>query len=109
MSTVTIGTGDEGRDVNLIAGDTVVLKLPENPTTGMRWQPFQLPSSLRLIRDTYDQSSDAGIGAASTRVLEFGADVAGRFGLRLRRMREWEGESSIEAKYSVTLVVKAGA
>ena len=105
MNRITIGPGDNGKEVTLSTADALVLKLPENPTTGVLWQADQLPGPLRLVRDTNEQIQGAGIGAASTRVLEVRCDTAGHFDLRLRRMQAWEGESSADADFSITLVV----
>ena len=37
MSTITLTRADDGRTVDLSPGDTLVLRLAENPTTGYQW------------------------------------------------------------------------
>jgi len=104
--TVHLGPGDAGREVRVAAGGSIVLELPENPTTGVRWNLAAVPAALVLVRDDYRASpADTGIGAGTTRILEFRGDTPGRYALHLRRQQEWEGDASTDAEFDFTLVV----
>ena len=66
MALVTIGAGEDGQVVHSSAKDTIVIRLPENPTTGVRWDVEQLRESMDLVGDDYEQPAGAGIGAGTS-------------------------------------------
>ena len=99
MTAITLGAGDDGRTVQAAAGDRIILRLPENPTTGVRWDFEQPEPSLKLVDDGYEEPPP-GVGAATTRVLIFEAQAPGRFTLALKRWQAWEGPSTIDATFT---------
>lgn len=84
MEVIELGAADDGRSVELRPGQVVVLRLPENPTTGYRWEA---PAGLALLADSFEPGG-AAAGAAGLRVLRFEAGAGSyRFDLR----RPWGG------------------
>jgi len=80
--------------------DVIVLKLPENPTTGVRWGFEQVNGPIKQVGDEYESPAGSAIGAMSTRVLTFKPLAPGIARLQLKRWQEWEGEASVDAKFS---------
>ena len=103
MANITIGQTDNGRSLPVRLGDLIRLSLSENPTTGYRWDIEETSDILELQQDTHSSQSPAQPGRASTRTFVFRVAGAGNIKLRLRRWRPWQGESSIEERFSIDL------
>ena len=89
--------------VRLHIGDTIVVELPENPTTGFRWQGSP-DSQLVPSADQFVPSRDAAPGGGGIRTLRFGVVAAGDGRLKLQLRREWETampQQSLEIPYQV--------
>ena len=105
MAAIELGLGDRGREVQVTVGDTVTLRLPENPTTFVRWNAERLPDALEVVDDRNDFSPGAAPGAAAARILTVRALGPGRFGIELPRMQATEGERSTDEWFTCLLVV----
>lgn len=106
MGQTTLTNADAGRTVAANVGDTVVLSLDENPTTGYLWKIEEIDSSvLELAADDY-QSGGGGIGGGGRRKLEFKAVQAGTSPLRLKCVRQWEPDNP-SGTFSATVEVRA--
>lgn len=82
METVTLTEADAGRSIAVTPGQHVVVRLPENPTTGYRWS---VPVALEVAADTYERGG-GGVGAGGQRVLTLVAPAqATQVELRLQR------------------------
>ena len=113
MALISIGPDDNGKEIPASVGDMLVIKLPENPTTGVRWAFDLVSGPIESEHDKYEQpepSKDTegrGIGAAAIRVLTLRVQGCGRAALRLKRWQEWEGGSSIDATFSCTIRIES--
>lgn len=103
MNALTLGPADRGRQVAVHTGDRIVLRLPENPTTGYRWAG-DIPAFLSPIRD--DNEAGAAPGAAGVRVLEFVAAAPGRAELSLGCTRAWDPSAPATDRFSVSITVE---
>lgn len=83
----------------------MVVRLPENPTTGYRWQIASDDSCLRLDDDRFE-GAQSPRGAGGARVLVFEAVRAGSVSLQLLKSRSWESGKPIE-EFAVNLDVQA--
>jgi inhibitor of cysteine peptidase len=94
---------DSGARVAIRTGDTVDVRLPENPTTGYRWHAEIDSTALRQVGDQYEGPTSPR-GASGARVLTFEALRPGQTLLRLVNRRSWEAEVSDEflARISVS-------
>jgi len=94
---------DRGRTVEVAAGQTVTVRLPESPSTGYRWT-VESAGGLQQIAD----HSEAGgaMGGAGMREIEFRAGQPGSHELRMRNRRSWEGDAGSGDRFNVTIVVK---
>jgi inhibitor of cysteine peptidase len=77
--------------VEIAAGEELVLRLPENATTGYRWSvdPGSLGSALSLLSSSYEPGGP-GVGAGGVRTVRLVATGAGTTQLRLSLSRAWE-------------------
>jgi inhibitor of cysteine peptidase len=90
---MNLTTTDRGQTVHARTGDSVTLRLPENPTTGYRWM-VEAAGALALVDDHTDSAGSA-CGTPGMRVLAFRISSAGTHELRLSHRRAWDppGES----------------
>lgn len=89
---VSINDEDNGKDVDLTSGGTLIVKLKSNPSTGYSWAVAGDPSPLKLEKTTYrkNTSSSKVVGAPGVQVFQFGASSAGMATLQLIYRRSWE-------------------
>jgi len=89
---VSITDEDNGKDVDLTSGGTLIVKLKSNPSTGYRWVVAGDPSPLKLVQTSYrrNTASSKAVGAPGVQVLQFNASSAGMATLQLIYRRSWE-------------------
>src|SRR5262245_61588012 len=103
---MTLTRGDNGKTIEVQAGDSVVVRLDENPTTGFIWAIDQDNDDILPLRHSdYTMAPGAGIGGGGQRTLTFQAQKAGTVSLQLKLWREWEGDQSITERFFVTIQV----
>jgi len=105
---VKVGIDDNGREVQLKKGQTLVVTLEANPTTGYSWEVAE-PLDEQVLRQVgepeFKQESEA-LGAGGVQVLRFEAVNAGQITLKLVYHRPWEkGVEPLET-YSLQVVVQ---
>ena len=106
MSTVTLTQADNSKTVDVRRGDTIVVQLAENPTTGFRWAADNLDEQVvKPQNDSYSPASGGGVGGGGTRTFTLLAAGAGTAPLRFKLWREWEGDKSITQRFEVNLRV----
>ncbi len=73
--TVTVGAASNGKSVTLKKGDTLVVRLAGNATTGFAWQIASLPRSLKKTGSSYVPTKTAKpvVGSGGTYVFRFAA------------------------------------
>lgn len=104
---VAITLADDGAQVDLEVGDTLTIRLPENPTTGFRWEIEPLDSAvLELEDDSFDLVSKPSIGSGGTRAFTLRATSLGSSRIQLVHRRAWELERP--ALQTFSLVVNVG-
>jgi inhibitor of cysteine peptidase len=87
----------------LQVGDSFRIELPENPTTGYRWQ-LPSPQTLRILEDSF-ATSTAAPGSGGVRHWTLAADTPAVIALRLELRRSWE-KQAVET-FDATITVKA--
>jgi inhibitor of cysteine peptidase len=105
MATIEVTRAEDGASVDARVGDTIVVRLSDNPTTGYRWELEPVAGDRMLLEDAgYEPSSRAiGSGGAATWTLH--AAAAGTSTIRVKRWRPWEGDSSVLERFAVTVHV----
>jgi inhibitor of cysteine peptidase len=88
---VTIGDEDNGKDVDLTSGGTLVVKLKSNASTGYGWAVAGDPSPLKLEKTSYRKDSSSGaMGRPGVQILQFHAGGPGLTTLTINYRRPWE-------------------
>lgn len=88
-ATIVVGPDASGNTVRPHVGDTLVVRLPGNPTTGYRWVIARRPPTLRLVASRYAPSTPARLGRGGTYIFRFKVGAGGG-PLRLAYLRPWE-------------------
>jgi inhibitor of cysteine peptidase len=82
---------DNGTRIVLNPGDTLVLKLKSNPTTGYSWALFGTVEPLLKSQGSEYQSSQSGLaGAGGYQIFRFSAAGSGQGPLAVAYRRSWE-------------------
>jgi inhibitor of cysteine peptidase len=105
MATVTLTNTDNGKSIQLRQGEELVLRLPENPTTGYRWEMERAEDILEQVADTYTPDPNIQFGSGGTRELRFRARAPGTGRLELKHWQAWEGERSVTERFGVEITV----
>jgi len=99
---------DDGREMQLKKGQTLVVTLEGNPTTGYSWEVAE-PLDEQVLRQTdepeFKAESDL-VGAGGVQILRFEAENAGKFTLKLVYHRPWEKDVEPLETYSIQVVVQ---
>jgi inhibitor of cysteine peptidase len=83
---------EAGSTVKATAGDRVVVRLPENATTGYQWSVAELGDGLEVESSELVLPTDVKPGAAGERVVSVRLGQTGRTRLVLHLKRQWESE-----------------
>ncbi len=91
-STVIVTDQDNGKDIELPAGATLVVRLKSNPSTGYSWAIKGDPAPLRLVKSSTTKNGQASHVAGAPVIQEFrlAAVSAGMAPLTLEYRRPWE-------------------
>ena len=104
---LTLTEADDGKSVELRAGDTLVVRLHENPTTGFRWAlDDPVPKIVRVRGSEYLGQSDA-VGSGGDVLWSLEAVMPGKTQIAFKLWRHWEGDISIRKRFAVPLSIKA--
>ncbi len=89
---------DDGRTVNVGAGAEIIVRLDENPTTGLRWS-IDHSSGVELVADRFEPGG--AIGAAGQRALTLRMLAVSTAELSLKLCRPWEADKSAQDAFRV--------
>jgi inhibitor of cysteine peptidase len=110
---VVLTKQDKDKMLNVAVGESFVITLDENPTTGYVWAVEEQPESLVLqssdyVSDVHPNQLGAPmiVGAGGKRTFTFVAHKSGTTTLKLKHWRPWEGDASIVDTFSVPVVVR---
>jgi inhibitor of cysteine peptidase len=95
MSEIVVTQANSSGMVSANVGDTLVIQLPETPTTGFRWTPVVLDAQiLEPQGDTFILGAASGVGGGGMRVFRFGVKGQGNTSLQFKLARAWESRPS---------------
>lgn len=108
---VVLGPTDHGRRIDVRPGDTVTVRLPENPTTGYQWQvaadsSAALSAIASLVHQGFAPATTSAAGAGGERTLVFETRVPGQASLRLLSKPSWRGDEATAQVFAVDLIVR---
>ncbi len=105
---VEIGADANGTQVELEAGQVLVISLASNPSTGYGWHVAEIDETiLEQVGETefiQEQTDEQVVGAGGTETLRFEAVGSGTTTLTLTYDRAWE-DLPPEETFTVTVVV----
>jgi inhibitor of cysteine peptidase len=107
-SEVKLGIEDNGRQIELDQGQSLLVVLKSNPTTGFRWEIAELdePILRQMGEVEFEQSGSKNlVGAGGWEKLRFEASSPGESTLRLIYHRPWEEDVEPLETFSVRVVV----
>ena len=105
---VKASVSDNGREMQLKKGQTLVVTLEANPTTGYSWEvtePLDEQVLRQLGEPEFKAESDL-VGAGGVQILRFEAVNAGQTTLKLAYRRSWEKDVEPLETYSIEVVVR---
>jgi len=107
-STVKITQAEQGKTVDAKVGDTLIVSLEGNPSTGYTWVAKDLPSFLTQEGEpTFTKTDSSGaVGAPGMVDITFKANSAGSGDLALDYKRPWETTATPAKTFSATVTVK---
>jgi inhibitor of cysteine peptidase len=93
-----------GSAVTMSTADRIVIRLPENATTGYQWSIAQLGEPLEVVSNEMIPPGQMAAGAAGERVVIIKPRGPGHAKLRLELKRAWERDpiEQFEADVQVT-------
>ncbi len=105
---VSINDEDNGKDVDLTSGGTLLVKLGSNPSTGYSWAVAGDPSPLKLEKTSYRKNPAASktVGAPGVQIFQFDASSAGMATLQLIYRRSWEYNVAPAKTFKVRVEVR---
>jgi inhibitor of cysteine peptidase len=97
-----LSAADDGKTVELRAGASLSIRLPENPSTGYRWDIDIDPAHVEVEQRRFVQlSNQVGGGGETCWVLR--TKAPGVTSLKLKLWRPWEDERAAIQRVEVTL------
>jgi predicted secreted protein len=87
MESIQLSEDDNTKTVVVGVDQLVVLRLPENPTTGYRWEA---PDGVAVVHDEYLPPHGSAVGGSGERVFTF-ASPASPIDVSFALTRPWGG------------------
>jgi inhibitor of cysteine peptidase len=99
---------DNGKTIQVKAGDQITIALEGNPSTGYTWEAADLDTSMfQQVGEIQFQGSNPGlVGSGGTLTLTFATLQAGTAPLTLVYHRPWETNVAPQSTFTVTVIVK---
>lgn len=90
----------DGSTIDLHTGESVVIILPENATTGYRWEVGRLDRDVvGFVAEESRYPTGPMVGSGGHVEFLFQALKPGRSDILLRQLRPWEGDASVIGRY----------
>ena len=107
MAETVIVQDDQGKTFEVRQGNTISIRLAENPTTGYEWELGAINEQIIELQDSdFSTPPETGIGGGGTRTLTFKAQSPGTVKIQLKLRREWEPEDAAIDRFEVTIRVR---
>ena len=107
MTEIKLTKNDNGKTVEARVGESVVIELPENPTTGYLWtlNVKEETGTASLSNSRYTAPKQSGIGGGGTRMFTVKVQSSGIVTVDMKLRRQWEPESTAIDRFNT--VIKA--
>jgi inhibitor of cysteine peptidase len=97
MKEIIVTEAQNGGLISATTGDVLIVRLPENPTTGYRWE-FHTTDNIAQTGDDFVVAFDA-TGAGGMRCLRFVMQVPGLAIIEAVLHRAWEADDITPQNY----------
>jgi inhibitor of cysteine peptidase len=105
MAEIVIGEGHNGGAISAKPGDRIVVRVPENPTTGYQWRAEPADSGvLELQSDQFMPPASQAPGGGGVRTLQYLARGAGNTSVTLQLARSWEANAP-QSQFKIQVTV----
>jgi inhibitor of cysteine peptidase len=98
---------DNGRTVEVRAGEAVSVTLPENATSGYRWTIDSLDPGIVEASEATPHYPSGSVGGGGTVTFSFKSAKPGNGEVSLKYWRHFEGDASITKRFRVRLNAKS--
>ena len=103
---LSLTEADHERTVELRAGDTLRISLPENAATGYRWAVDRVDGELIKAAESQPHYSGDAVGSGGLMTFTFEAKKAGSGEIALKNWRDFEGDASVQKRFRLRLHIK---
>lgn len=104
MATVEVDESSAAAPHQASPGDHVVIRLPESPSSGYRWQLDTYdPGVLTPAGDAFEAAADALTGGGGTREFRFVVERSGHCDLALSLRRAWETDAAAVQRFQTAI------
>jgi inhibitor of cysteine peptidase len=106
LTNLNFDLANDGEVLSLSTGDTILISLPENPTTGYSWE-HELSGGLSLIEDSFipDDPTGKQVGAGGIRSWKLKAEEPGNATFSAVYRRPWENVTGEEDTFTIGFVI----
>jgi inhibitor of cysteine peptidase len=109
MAEYRIERADTEKVVEVNLGDSIIISLPENVTTGYRWSVDLLDEHIVDLQDSQSTlQHGSGIGRGSSRTFFFRAKAVGVTPAQFLLRRSWGPKESAVDEFTMTVQVRSG-
>jgi predicted secreted protein len=103
---INLSQADIGKTIRINIGDVIVINLAENPTTGFQWEMDEIDNSVVVLEnEIFSELGDGGLGSGGTKSFVIKALTSGNQHIQLKYWKAWEGESSVDKRFDITLCI----
>jgi len=107
MNEIYLTIDDNESEIHLDVGDSVKIVLNEASTTGYTWDiDGELPEQLEMVLNDYKLTYKKSLGGSGKRVVDLLTIKKGSANLKLKYWQEWNGDDSIEKRFSVSFIIE---
>jgi inhibitor of cysteine peptidase len=99
----TLTEADHDRTVDIAAGDTVRISLPENATTGYRWAIDRVDDEIIEAVGSEPHYAGNAVGSGGEVTFIFKGRKSGSGEIVLKYWRHFEGDASVQKRFRVRL------
>ena len=99
----TLTEADNDRTIDLRVGDTIRVSLPENATTGYRWEIDRIDEQIVEAAGSEPHYPGGAVGAGGEVTFAFKGKKSGAGDITLKYWRHFEGDSSVTKRFHLRL------
>ena len=92
MAIHKVNSDDNGSTIVIADGDTIIIELSENPTTGYTWILKNSKTEQIIEKSNNYTSTNTGIGSGGTRVFEFIMKIGEGGSIILDNAQRWSSD-----------------